>query len=154
MGSSHRLHYDLYRGSKILADPGDAGTITVAQDLQICEMVSATNETRTLANPTKPGIRFHLRMLTDGGDIVVTAANGLNSSLETIATFADVGDFLSLISVSTAAAYRWEILEGNVGTVLSSATPSHTPSATVSHTPSATPSNTVSATPSHTPSAT
>lgn len=114
---SHRIHHDLYRGSKILDDPGDAGTIRVTQDLQICEMVTAGAETRTLANPTKAGIRFVLRLLTDGGDAVVTAANGLNPTGNTVATFADASDFLSLISVTHTSGYRWEICEGNVGAV-------------------------------------
>lgn len=122
--SMHRVHSDLYRVGKVMADPGDAGTIRVTEDLQIMEMVSAGAETRTLAAPTKPGIRFVLRMLTDGGDIVVTATNGFNSAGDTDATFADAGDLLSLVSVEftiptamAAATYRWEIMEGNVGAV-------------------------------------
>lgn len=99
-----------------MADPGNAGTIRVSEDLQICEMVSATAETRTLANPTKPGVRFVLRLLTDGGDVTVTAANGLNVTGNTVATFADASDMLSLVSVTHTSGYRWEI-EVNVGAV-------------------------------------
>lgn len=113
---SHRIHHDLYRAPKGLADPGNAGTIRVTEDLQICEMVSAAAETRTLANPTKAGVRFVLRMLTDGGDITVTAANGLNVTGNTSAVFADVGDLLSLVSVTHTTGYRWEI-EVNTGSV-------------------------------------
>jgi len=146
MGSPHRIHHDLYRGAKVHTDPGTGNTIRVNKDLQICEMVSVgADETRTLANPTKAGIRFVLRMLTDGGDIVVTASNGFNSSLETDATFADAADYLSLISVSlTATTYRWEILEGNVGTVLSTSTATATSTATSTATTSATLSRSVS----------
>ena len=149
---AHRVLHDMYRAGHLLADPGASGAIRATQDLQLCEMVSLGVETRTLTTPTKAGIRFVLRLKTDGGTVTVTAAGGLNSSLETEATFADQDDFLSLISVSTATGFRWEILEGNVGTVLSSNTPSHTPSHTVSNTPSRTPSHTASHTPSHTPS--
>jgi hypothetical protein len=120
--SQHRIHSDLYRVPKSMADPGNAGTIRVSQDLQICEMVSAGAETRALAAPTKPGIRFVLRLMTDGGDIVVTAANGYNSLAETVATFADASDLLSLVSVEYEAGppktYRWEVMEGNVGVTL------------------------------------
>jgi len=115
---SHRVHSDLYRVPKSMADPGNGGTIRVSQDLQICEMVSAAPETRILAAPTKSGIRLVLRLMTDGGNVVVTAAEGLNASLETEATFADASDLLSLISVSTATGYRWEIAEGNTGVTL------------------------------------
>lgn len=113
---SHRIHHDLYRAPKALADPGNAGTIRPNADLSICEMVSAASETRTLANPTKAGIRFVLRLLTDGGDVAVTAANGLNVTGNTVATFEDAGDLLSLVSVSTSTGYRWEI-EVNTGAV-------------------------------------
>lgn len=117
---SHRIHHDLYDGPKLLADPGDGGTIRAVDDLQICEMVSGTsNETRTLAAPTKPGIRLTLRLLTDGGgDVVVAAAEGLNVDLNTHVTFAEASDLLTLISVSTDTGYRWEILEGNLGVTL------------------------------------
>lgn len=117
---SHRIHYDLYRASKSLKDPGNAGTIRPAQDLQICEMTSGGSaETRTLSNPTKAGLRFVLRLLTDGGgDVAVTAANGLNVTGNTVATFGDASDILSLVSVSTSTGYRWQV-EVNSGVSLS-----------------------------------
>lgn len=113
---SHRIHHDLYRAPKQMADPGNTKTILVTEDLQICEMVSAAAETRTLANPTKAGLRFVLRLLTDGGDVTVTAANGLNVTGNTSAVFADAGDLLSLVSVTHTTGYRWEI-EVNNGAV-------------------------------------
>lgn len=116
---SHRIHSDLYAGPKTLDDPGDAGTIRTVADLSICELVSAAAETRVLANPTKPGIRLIIRMLTDGGDIVMSAENGLNVALETSATFADAGDMLSLISVTkSTGVYRWQTLDGNYSVTL------------------------------------
>lgn len=153
-----RLLHDLYKGPKRITDPGNAGIIRATKDLQICEMVSgASNETRTLAPPSKAGIRLVLRMMTDGGgDIVVTAAAGYNIALETKATFADASDFLSLVSVTlvpavggSGATYRWEALEGNLGTVIASAStsssPSSTPSASSSSSPSASTSPSASA---------
>ena len=115
MVTPHRVHHDLYGGSKDLADPGDAGEIRVSEDLQICEMVSARAETRTLIAPSKPGIRLILRALTAVGAITVTAAEGFNVAGETEATFGQAADFLSLISVTTSTGFRWEIMEGNVG---------------------------------------
>ena len=117
---SHRIHYDLYRAPKGMADPGNAGRINVTKDLQICEMTTgASGETRTLVDPTKAGIRFVLRLLTDGGgDAVVTAAAGLNVTGNTVATFNDASDILSLMSVSTSSGYRWQVLV-NTGVSLS-----------------------------------
>lgn len=118
----HNIHRDLYDSDHTLTDPGNGKTIRVNGDLMICEMVSVAAETRTLAAPTKPGIRFCLRLMTDGGDIVVTAENGFNSAGETEARFADASDLLDVISVEytapsagSPATYRWEVVEGNVG---------------------------------------
>ena len=120
---SHRIHSDLYRVDKAMPDPGNAGLIRVTEDLQICEMVSTGAETRTLKAPTKPGIRFVLRLMTDGGDVLVTAENGFNVEGDTVARFADASDLLNLVSVEYAAGppktYRWEVMEGNVGVSIS-----------------------------------
>lgn len=123
---SHRILHDLYEAKKAIADPGNGKTIRVAEDLSICQLVSVgADETRVLANPTKSGVRVIIRMLTDGGDIVMSADNGLNNALEVSATFADAGDFLSLISVTktiasstSPAVYRWQTLDGNIGVAL------------------------------------
>ena len=116
--SAHRIHHWLYAGSKVLHDPGNGKTLQVNQDLQICEMVTgASGETRTLANPTKPGLRLTLRLLTDGGgDSVVASSNGLNVTGNNQATFADAGDQLEMVSVTHTTGYRWEILT-NTGSV-------------------------------------
>ncbi len=123
MTSPHQIHSFLYRASHVLTDPGDAGTIRPNKDLQICEMVSTGVETRTVAAPTKSGIRFVLRLLTDGGTVTVTVTGGMNVALNTVATFDTESDILSLVSVQLSAGppktYRWEIAEGNTGVSLS-----------------------------------
>lgn len=117
MSTAHRILSDLFYKPHVLPDPGDGKTIVVDRDLAICEMVSLTAETRTLAAPTKSGIEFVLRMLTDGGDIVVTTPNGfLDNVLRTTATFDDAGDILNLISVETGTVgtFRWQIVTRNI----------------------------------------
>jgi hypothetical protein len=95
-----------------MPDPGNGNTIRVTEDLQICEMVSTASQTRTLAAPTKSGLRFVLRLMTDGGDIIVTTPNGFNHAGEVKATFNDASDLLNLISVETATlgTFRWQIM--------------------------------------------
>jgi hypothetical protein len=108
----HNIHHKVYNAEHRMTDPGNGGTIRVTEDLQICEMVSTAAETRTLAAPTKSGTRFVLRLMTDGGDIVVTASNGFNNAGEIAATFNDASDLLSLVSVETATpgTFRWQIM--------------------------------------------
>ena len=112
MPSQHRIHHTLYNAKTRMTDPGNGGNIRVTEDLQILEMVSAAAETRTLAAPRKSGIRFVLRLKTDGGDIVVTTPNGFNNAGESKATFNDASDLLSLLSVETATrgTFRWQIM--------------------------------------------
>jgi len=114
--SGHNTPYHMYQGPLGLVDPGDGGTIVPNGYGQICELVTAGAETRVLGVPAKAGIRFALRMTTDGGDAVVTAAATLNETGNTVATFDAVGEMLDLISVTDAGVIRWEILE-NVGSV-------------------------------------
>lgn len=108
----HNIHHKLYLVEHLLTDPGNGGTIRVNEDLMICEMVSTAAETRTLAAPTKSGIRFVLRLKTDGGDVVVTTPNGFNNAGESKATFNDASDLLNLLSVETATrgTFRWQIM--------------------------------------------
>lgn len=115
--NAHRILNTIKEADHVLTDPGAGKTIATMEDLQVCELVTAAAEARTLANPTKVGNRLTLRMKTDGGDCTVTASNGFNVAGNTVATFADVGDQLELISVSHTTGYRWEILvnTGSVG---------------------------------------
>lgn len=115
-GNALRVLNTLRDADHVTSDPGAGGTIQTNEDLQICELVTAAAEARTLANPTKAGLHFTLRMKTDGGDCTVTASNGLNVAGNTQAVFADVGDQLYLISVSHTTGFRWEIVV-NTGSV-------------------------------------
>lgn len=114
--SGHRAAHDLLVSPFASVDPGDGGVIGIDRYGQIVELESEAAETRKLADPFAAGVRATIRMAVDGGDIVLTADNGLNVAGNTTATFADVGDQIDLISVSAASGYRWEILT-NTGAV-------------------------------------
>jgi len=114
--SGHRVASDLAKGAPTLADPGNAGDIVITKQGQLVELESSAAETRTLKNPLRASMRATIRMKTDGGDITLTASNGLNVTGNNTAVFADVGDLIDLISVSHTSGYRWEILV-NTGSV-------------------------------------
>ena len=121
MFTAENAAHRLYDAPYSIIDPGDGGIIRCDRQLGICEMVSGTDdETRTLQNPTKADIQIHLRLMTDGGGLIVVYSEcGFNRELEKYATFADAGDMLSLISVSiTPVTFRWEVFEGQLGATL------------------------------------
>ena len=69
---SNTIHNEL---SSVIADPGNAGAITVTESGH-CPIVTTGAETRTLAAPSYAGQLLSLAMKTDGGDCVVTLRHG------------------------------------------------------------------------------
>ena len=114
--SGHSAAHDMANAPLDMVDPGASGTISIDRYGAIVEMVSAGVETRTLNNPTRSGVRATVRLKTAGGNVTVSAANGLNVAGNTAAVFGDVGDQLDMVSVSHTTGYRWEILT-NTGSV-------------------------------------
>jgi len=100
-----------------IADPGDAGAIPVTQSGHV-SLVTAAAETRTLADPTFAGQVLALAFKTDGGDCVVTAANGVNQTGNNTLTFADAGDLITLQAIELGANLRWRAM-ANDGVALS-----------------------------------
>ena len=117
--SGHRIGHDFAQaagaGALTVPDPGDGGLIP-ADRQGVCELVTTGAETRTLADPPGIGMRLCIRMKTDGGDCVITAASGVNVAGNTVITFDAVGEQLDMISVSDTTGYRFEVIT-NTGTV-------------------------------------
>ena len=113
---THNTPFQMFQSPILGVDPGAGGTITITRYGELIELVSTTTETRILGAPTKAGILATIRMKTDGGDVTLTASEGLNVALNDTAVFADVGDQLLLMSVSATSGFRWEILV-NTGSV-------------------------------------
>lgn len=102
-----------------LADPGDAAAIPVTRSASIAFTTGGSGETGTLAIPAYVGQLLSLTLDVDGGgDRVVTAASAINQTGNTIMTFADAGDHITLIGVQVAGAPVWRIL-ANDGVALS-----------------------------------
>ena len=155
--SAHRTLKDLYRafeptGPGRLQDPGSGGTITVDMYGQICSVVTATAEARTLAQPDRPGVIATVCLDTDGGDLTLTVTGGYNQDADTVMTLADAGDFVTFISVKVGSAYYWRVLAAAEELVIpstsASSSASASPSTSVSASPSSSPSTSVSASPS------
>lgn len=115
MSSPHRLRHDLYRAPATIADPGDAGTITIDKDGGVCPVVTATAETRTLRQPTKAGIVGVIVLHTDGGDLTLTVTGGYNADAATTITFDDAGDYVRFQSIDVGGTYYWRVI-GQEGT--------------------------------------
>ncbi len=110
--TAHRTLRDLKRAFSApapgrLADPGDEGTITVLLWGQICSVTTEAAETRTLAQPTCPGIECAVVLDTDGGNLTLTVTGGYNRDADTDITFADAGDYVKFYSVKVGTSYLW-----------------------------------------------
>ena len=81
----------------------DAATIVPDRQFSIVRLISgASNQTRTVAAPTKDGLNFALDFVTDGGgDIAVTIGG-------TVYTFTTAGQVLGMLSIETASGtFAW-----------------------------------------------
>ena len=108
------VHNFLYEMSEAfdterITDPGDAGAIPVTQS-GLCALVSAAAETRTLAAPARAGLFLLLAFRTDGGDITLTCATGLNVTGNTTITFDTAGECILLVSVPSGTGYVWRAM--------------------------------------------
>lgn len=113
----HNEQYEGYHSNFLQEDPGDAGTIDHGDRLNsFFPLVTAAAETRTLAAPRKAGIKLVLSFDTDGGDCVVTSAVAINVAGNTIMTFADARDTVTLMSISAGGSFYWSVV-GNDGAV-------------------------------------
>lgn len=111
-GNAHRIAHVLYDAPRMIPDPGAGGTITVNADLQVCAVVTAAAEARTLRQPTKAGITFTAVLDTDGGDLTLTVTGGYNADSDTTITFGDAGDFVQFQSVKVGSSYLWRVVGG------------------------------------------
>lgn len=97
-----------------IADPGDAGAIPVTRS-GVCHVATAGAETRTVADPTRTGLRLTLVFLTDGGNAVITFASPVNVAGNNTLTFADAGELAHLVSVRDgASSYAWRVVDSDL----------------------------------------
>ena len=113
--SRQKVLREMYTANKSLGDPGASGTITPVHYGQVCNVVTATAEARTLAQPTQAGMLFGIVLKTDGGDLTLTVTGGYNADGATSITFADAGDFVAFMSVAVSTSFVWKVV-GHEGT--------------------------------------
>ena len=80
----------------IIPDPGDAGTIDVSHS-GYCELTTAAAETRILPDPTFRGQEITFVMIVDVGNCVITANSPINQAGNTIFTFTDIGESVTVM---------------------------------------------------------
>ncbi len=102
----HRTRADFSQADWTIPDVGDAGALPNGVT-GIVELVTSGAETRTLAAPTKSGLRLTLAFKTDGGDCVITCSTGLNVTGNDTITFDTAGEMVELLSVPSDSNFRW-----------------------------------------------
>jgi|SaaInlStandDraft_6_1057023.scaffolds.fasta_scaffold66457_1 hypothetical protein len=92
----------------IIQDPGDASAIPVQTGT--CALTSVAAETRTLAIPEFAGQEITLLAAAIAGQIDITVASAFTYVGDTIITMNSVGESVTLRSVYTGSAFRWQLL--------------------------------------------
>ncbi len=90
-------------------DPGDGGNIPVFDSCHV-HLVSGGAETRALAIPTFVGQKLQIEMLTDGGDITLTAAGTVNAAGNNTLTFDAALDYIVLEGAKLGGALLWRVI--------------------------------------------
>lgn len=102
-----------------IADPGGANAAIPVTTSGVLMITTAGAETNTLAVPTFVGQELSLIMDTHvGGDRVVTSAQSINQTGNTIMTFGAAADMIVLKAMKVAGALRWRVV-ANDGVALS-----------------------------------
>lgn len=111
--SAHRVLYDLQKAPFRISDPGDGETITITRYGAVCLLESsASNETRTLAQPTKAGLSCKLVHETDGGGyITVTVTGGYDINDQTTFILDTAGQWIEFTSVDIGGSYYWRVVQ-------------------------------------------
>ena len=115
--SAHNANKEMHDSPLELKDPGDGGLIRIERYATHVDLVTAGAETRTLARPSKAGLRCVLNFQTDGGNCVVTSLAQLNSTGNNTITFATAGQMLELHSRRLGSDLEWTVVynEGTTG---------------------------------------
>lgn len=108
---SHNLKYELLEANTVVSDPGNGGTIGITAWNQVCLVVTASAETRTLAQPHKAGLLATVVLATDGGTLTLTVTGGVDESNDTSVTLDDAGDFVTFFSIGKGGSYYWRPLQ-------------------------------------------
>ena len=104
--------------ANVIADPGTGAAIPVTTS-GVCMITTAAAETNTLAIPSFVGQR--LALICDVyavGNRVVTSAQAINQTGNTIMTFGAAGDMIELTAMKVGGALRWRVT-ANDGCALS-----------------------------------
>ncbi len=105
---------------RVIADPGNAGAIPITASGYVPLVTAAGAQTRTVADPTKVGLRLCLHFLTDGGDCVITFASPVNAAGNTILTHDTAGEQVIFESCKDgASAFAWRVASNEAATPLS-----------------------------------
>ena len=107
-------------GFSTIADPGNAGAISVSSSGH-CQITSGgAGHTRTVAIPTFEGQVLTLDHDVDGGTAIVTFASNINTRGDDKVTLTNAGDFITVKSVNNSGTLAWRVIGGSLAAGLDS----------------------------------
>jgi len=102
---------ELYpKATVAVTDPGDAGVIPVTRSATIAFTTTGVVDTRSLAIPSVAGVSLLFSFDVDVGDLVITAASGINVAANTVMTFDTIGQYIRLEAAQVAGVMVWRVI--------------------------------------------
>ena len=107
--SEHNLPKQMSDAEWGIPDPGDAGAIPVRYGH--CALDASGAQTRTIAAPSRAGIKLGISGRTVGGTITVTVSAAYTEDGNTTFAITEVGQFIELVSVGpdSSGVFYWRI---------------------------------------------
>ena len=119
--SAHRILHDMFNAPyQVLSDTDAEALVHGQKQMQSFAITTgASDETRTLAAPTKAGLILGISLDVDGGgDCAITVASAYDQTGSTVINLTDAGDSIVLYSVKKGTGtYVWRTMasDGTTG---------------------------------------
>lgn len=110
--SAHNALQENHEADKLIADPGDGGTIFVDRLPAVCAISSSGNgsESRTLGEPLQAGDTIVVCMDKYDGDISIAFPEDINDGGDDVVVFGDPGQWAKFMALPVGGSLHWRLI--------------------------------------------
>lgn len=111
---AHKMLQELYRAGHQIPDPGASGVIQVDRDHAIIALGTSAAETRTVPDPTVPGLTLTLVTLGVTTSVTLTFATAINTTGNNTAAATADRKVMRLVSIPVSStANAWQVISND-----------------------------------------